>query len=192
MTPSSTPIEHGVVHRDLKPSNILVTQDGQPHIVDFGLAVALTPEAMAATVSLEGDLTGTPAYMSPEQAAGLRDQLDTRTDVYSLGVVFYRLVTGEFPYDVSTSILETLQNIRRCDPIRPSKRVHSLDRDIEAILLKALEKEMDRRYQSVTELKGDLDRRLAGLPILARCDNSLYLLRKILSRHRYTSTVLSR
>ncbi len=181
--------QHGVIHRDLKPSNILVTKDGQPHIVDFGLAMTLAPEAVAPAVSLEGDLTGTPAYMSPEQAAGLRDQLDTRTDVYSLGVIFYRLVTGEFPYDVNSSILATLQNIRQRDPIKPSQRVRHLDRDTEAILLKALAKEPARRYQSVAELKGDIERRLVGLPVLARSDNSLYLLHKILAKHRYTSTV---
>jgi serine/threonine protein kinase len=181
--------QHGVLHRDLKPSNILVTKDGQPHVVDFGLAVALGAEAPAATVSLEGELTGTPAYMSPEQAAGLRDLVDTRTDVYSLGVVFYRLITGSFPYDVSTSVLATLQNIRQRDPVRPSQKVRHLDRDIEAILLKALAKEPERRYQSVAELKGDIDRRLAGLPVLARSDSSLYLLRKFLVKHRYTSTV---
>jgi len=181
--------QNGVIHRDLKPSNILVTKDGQPHVVDFGLAAAIAGESEAGTVSLDGELTGTPAYMSPEQAAGLRERLDTRTDVYSLGVVFYRLVTGSFPYDVKTSMLQTLQNIRESDPIRPSRLVRHLDRDTEAIILRALEKEPDRRYQSVAELKGDIDRRLEGLPVLARSASSLYLLRKIIARHKYTSTV---
>ncbi len=181
--------QNGVIHRDLKPSNILVTKDGQPHIVDFGLAVTVAREDMAGTISVDGDVTGTPAYMSPEQAAGLREHLDTRTDVYSLGVVFYRLVTGVFPYDVSSSMLQTLQNIRERDPIRPSRIVHDLDRDIEAIILKALEKEPEHRYQSVTELKGDIERRRAGMPVLARSDSSLYLLRKIITRHKYTSAV---
>jgi hypothetical protein len=181
--------QNGVLHRDLKPSNILVTPDGQPHVVDFGLARAVAGSNPAGTTSLDGEVTGTPAYMSPEQAAGLRDQLDTRTDVYSLGVVFYRLITGGFPYEVSTSMLQTLRNIQECDPIRPSKIVPRLDRDIEAILLTALAKEPERRYQSVAELRGDLERYLAGKPILARCDSSLYLLRKMIVRHRYTSTV---
>jgi len=127
--------------------------------------------------------------MSPEQAAGQRERVDTRTDVYSLGVVFYRLVTGSFPYDVNTSMLQTLQNIRDRDPIRPSKLVHHLDRDTEAIILKALEKEPDRRYQSVAELKADIERRLTGMPVLARSDSSFYLLRKLMAKHRYTSTV---
>jgi serine/threonine protein kinase len=181
--------QNGVIHRDLKPSNILVTQDGQPHIVDFGLAVATVREHGADTVSLEGEVTGTPAYMSPEQVAGQRERVDTRTDVYTLGVVFYRLVTGSFPYDVSTSMLQTLQNIRARDPIRPSKLARRLDRDSEAIILKTLEKDPARRYQSVAELKGDIERRLADMPVLARSDSSLYLLRKIVAKHRYATTV---
>jgi serine/threonine protein kinase len=181
--------QNGVIHRDLKPSNILVTRDGQPHIVDFGLAAAVPREDPAGTVSLEGEVTGTPAYMSPEQAAGRRERVDTRTDVYSLGIVFYKLVTGSFPYDVNSSMLQTLQNIRERDPVRPSRLVHHLDRDAEAIILKALEKEPARRYQSVAELKADIDRRREGMPVCARSASSLYLLRKIIARHRYTSTV---
>ncbi len=181
--------QNGVIHRDLKPSNILVTKDGQPHVVDFGLAVAVAGGESAGITSIEGEVTGTPAYMSPEQAAGLHEQLDTRTDVYSLGVIFYRLITGSFPYDVSTSMLQTLQNIRERDPVRPSRIVRHLDRDIEAIILKALDKEPDRRYQSVAELKGDIERRRAGLPILARSDSSLYVLRKVVAKHRYASAV---
>jgi hypothetical protein len=181
--------QSGVIHRDLKPSNILVTSDGRPHVVDFGLAAAIAREDEAGTVSLDGEVTGTPAYMSPEQAAGRRERVDTRTDVYSLGIIFYKLITGGFPYDVNTSMLQTLQNIRECDPIRPSQLVRHLDPDVEAIILKALDKEPDRRYQSVAELKGDIERRLEGLPVCARSASSLYLLRKIIVRHRYTSMV---
>jgi serine/threonine protein kinase len=181
--------QNGVIHRDLKPSNILVTKDGRPHVVDFGLAAAIAREDGADTLSLDGEVTGTPAYMSPEQAAGQRERVDTRSDVYSLGVVFYRLVTGSFPYDVNSSVLQTLQNIRERDPVRPSKIVRRLDRDVEAVILKALDKEPDRRYQSVAELKADIERRLKGMPVLARSASSLYLLRKIIARHKYTSTV---
>ncbi len=181
--------QNGVIHRDLKPSNILVTQDGQPHIVDFGLAVTITREDTTGTTSVDGEVTGTPAYMSPEQAAGLREHLDTRTDVYSLGVVFYRLVTGSFPYDVSTSVLQTLQNIREHEPIRPSRIARHLDRDTEAIILKALEKEPDQRYQSVAEFKTNIERRLAGLPVFIRSASWLYVLRKTITRHKRTCTV---
>lgn len=86
--------QNGVIHRDIKPSNILVTKDGQPHVVDFGLAMAVAGGDTAGTMSIEGEVTGTPAYVSPEQATGLHEQLDTRTDVYSPGIVFYKLVTG--------------------------------------------------------------------------------------------------
>jgi len=182
--------QNGVIHRDLKPSNILVSEDGQPHVVDFGLAIPWGEENTFRTVSTDGEVTGTPAYMSPEQAAGHHEQLDTRTDVYSLGVVLYELLTGVFPYDVDTSMAETLRNIQDTDPIRPSKLVRSLDRDIDTMVLKALAKEPDRRYQSVTELRHDIESWLADLPILARSASSLYLLRKVIARHRYTSTVV--
>ena len=165
--------QNGVIHRDLKPSNILVTEDGQPHVVDFGLAIPWGEENTFRTVSTDGEITGTPAYMSPEQAAGQHEQMDTRTDVYSLGVVLYELLTGGFPYDVDTSMAETLQNIQETDPIRPSKLVRPLDRDIDTMVLKALAKEPDRRYQSVTELRHDIEAWLAGQPILARSDSSL-------------------
>ncbi len=181
--------QNGVIHRDLKPSNILVTEDGQPHVVDFGLAITIGADNTFSTLSTDGEVTGTPAYMSPEQAAGHHEQLDTRTDVYALGVVLYELLTGAFPYDVETSMAETLRSIQERDPLRPSRIVRSLDRDIDTIVLKALAKEPDRRYQSVAELRHDIESWLTGLPILARSDSSLYLLRKVIARHRYTSTV---
>ncbi len=183
--------QNRVIHRDIKPSNILITDDGQPHVVDFGLAMSLAAADPLASVSVDGEVTGTPAYMSPEQAAGHHEQLDTRTDVYSLGVVLYRLLTGGFPYDVRTSMLQTLRNIRETEPIRPSTIMRTLDRDLEAIVLKALIKEPARRYQSVPELKHDMQSWLAGLPVLAQANSSLYLLRKLMGRHRYTSTVVA-
>ena len=183
--------QHGVIHRDIKPSNIIVTKDDQPHVVDFGLATSITQSDTFKTVSFEGEVTGTPAYMSPEQAAGHRDELDTRTDVYSIGVVFYRVLTGNFPYDVASSMLQTLRNIQETEPNRPSKLLRHLDSDIEAIVLKALAKEPSHRYQSVAELQHDIERWLEGLPILAKSDSSLYLLRKVLTKHRYTTTVVA-
>lgn len=181
--------QNGVIHRDIKPSNIIVTEDGQPHVVDFGLATSILEGDVFKTVSIEGELTGTPAYMSPEQATGHHDQLDTRTDVYSIGVVLYRLLTGSFPYDVKSSVLQALKNIQETEPAKPSKIVLHLDSDVEAILLKTLAKEPGHRYQSVAELQHDIECWLKGLPIVARSDSSLYLLRKVLAKHRYTSTV---
>lgn len=183
--------QHGVIHRDIKLSNILITKDSLPHLVDFGLAVNIVETDLSKSVSLTGEVTGTPAYMSPEQAAGQHDRIDIRTDVYSIGVVFYRVLTGRFPYDVQTSMLNTLRNIQEAEPIRPSKIVHHLDSDIEAIVLMGLAKDPDRRYQSVAEMQHDIDRWLHGLPILARCDSSLYMLRKMIQKHRYAATVLA-
>ncbi|MBN1360519.1 MAG: protein kinase [Sedimentisphaerales bacterium] len=177
--------QNGVIHRDLKPSNILVTRDGQPRVVDFGLARAVLDESTFKTLSLDGEVTGTPAYMSPEQAAGQRGHLDTRTDIYSLGVVLYQLLTGHFPYDVETSMLETLQNIRESEPVKPSAYVRRLDWDVQAIVLKALAKEPDERYQSAAEMVGDIRSWLAGEPVRARSRSSADLLRLILSKSRY-------
>ncbi|MHC4741588.1 MAG: serine/threonine protein kinase [Planctomycetota bacterium] len=183
--------QNGVIHRDIKPSNIMVTEDGRPHVLDFGLAMNILEADASGTVSVAGEVTGTPAYMSPEQATGKRDRIDTRTDVYSIGVVFYRVLTGSFPYDVKTSMLETLRNIQENEPIKPSKVLGSIDSDIEAIVLKALAKEPEQRYQSAAEMQSDIERWLNGLPILAKADNSLYLLRKMINKHRYAASILA-
>ena len=177
--------QNGVIHRDIKPSNILVSWDGRPRVLDFGLARALLGESTYKSISMDGEVTGTPAYMSPEQAAGLHERLDTRTDVYSLGVVLYQMLTGHFPYDVDTSTLETLQNIRESEPIDPAKFVRKLDRDIQAIVLKALAKDPDERYQSAAEMVGDIKRWLEGEPVQARAYQSSRLWQKVWSKRRY-------
>ncbi len=177
--------QNGVIHRDLKPSNILVTDDGRPRVVDFGLARTILDENTFRTLSIDGDITGTPAYMSPEQAAGGGSQLDARTDVYSLGVILYQLLTGDFPYDVNTSMLQTLQNIQESDPIRPSKFVRHLDRSLQAMTLTALAKEPDQRYQSAAELSTDMRHWLAGRPIQARHGSSIDVLRWLSAKRRY-------
>ena len=186
--------QHGVMHRDLKPGNILVDADGEPHILDFGLAkLTDTSEQVAqetVMTSIPGKIIGTLAFMSPEQASGQPSAIDVRTDVYSLGMILYRVLTDNFPYDVNGSMLTILRNIQEIEPIRPSKLVRRFNTEVEAILLKALAKEPSYRYQSSAELQHDVEYWLKGLPIAARSDSSIYLLRKLLNRHRYTSTVV--
>jgi serine/threonine protein kinase len=182
--------QRGVIHRDLKPSNIVVSSDGEPHILDFGLAKALMEEDKAVIVSVDGDVTGTPAYMSPEQAGGHPDAIDTRSDVYSIGVVLFNLLTGKWPYDLSGSRYEVLRNIQEQEPIRPSKIVPHFDTDIEAILLKSLAKKPAERYQSVAEMAHDIRCWLEGLPIVARSVDILYLLKKYVARNRPAAVIV--
>lgn len=170
--------ERGVIHRDLKPSNILVDAAGAPHIVDFGLAKsALGGDS---TVSLDGDVLGTPAYMSPEQAEGKTDTLDTRSDVYSLGVILYHLLTGQFPHDPRGSYLEVLQRIAHEEIVHPKE----LDRELQAILLKALSRERSGRYASAGELGRDIDNYLKGELVSARRPTLFYFMGKAVRRRK--------
>jgi serine/threonine protein kinase len=182
--------QSGIIHRDLKPSNILVSKDGQPHIVDFGLAKAIR-EAGGPILSIEGEVKGTPAYMSPEQVMGQSDQIDVRSDLYAFGVILYELLLGQPPYPIDRSSLEELyRHIRLTEPQRPRKLNRNFDSDLETIVLKTLEKEPLRRYQSASELAYDIESWLDGRPIVARSASTIYLLRKMISRHRYTSAVV--
>jgi serine/threonine protein kinase len=187
--------QRGVMHRDLKPGNILVDEDGQPHILDFGLAKLtddseqMSPEATM--TSIPGRVIGTLAFMSPEQASAQPDSIDVRTDVYSIGVILYKTLTGDFPYDVTGMMLAILRTIQETEPIRPSKIVPRFHSEIEAILLKALSKDPSYRYQSAAHLAQDIDCWLKGLPVSARSDSSLYLLRKIITKHYYASSVVA-
>lgn len=179
---------HGVIHRDLKPGNILVDRAGEPYVLDFGLSKAPggapVDEDGATLVSIPGRVFGTLSYLSPEQAAGALDDIDQRTDVHALGVLLYELLTGANPFAAPADPAEGLRRIREDVPRRPSSVSPHVGRDLEAIILKALEKERAHRYGSVAELRADVERHLRGEPVAARPPSRLYRLHRRARRHR--------
>jgi tetratricopeptide (TPR) repeat protein len=176
--------QNGVIHRDLKPSNIVVTDEGVPFIVDFGLAKNLLEGAPDMTVSIDGEAAGTPAYMSPEQAAGHIDKLDTRTDVYSLGVILFTLLTGESPHDLSGSRYQVMRRIAEEQVRRPRKICPKIDKELEWLLLKALDNEPDRRYATAGELARDIDNYLRSASLIAGPESTIYHIKKLVRRRR--------
>ncbi|MGE0481103.1 MAG: serine/threonine-protein kinase, partial [Phycisphaerae bacterium] len=179
----------GIIHRDLKPSNIRVDPSGDPHVLDFGLAKPIdAPRDSAMTQT--GQFVGSLPWAAPEQIEGEPARLDIRTDVYSLGVILYQLLTGALPYDVGSNLRSALDNILHHQPAAPSaqrsarRRGSAIDEELDTIVLKCLSKDRERRYQSAGELARDLRRYRAGEPIDAKRDSALYVLRTTLRRYR--------
>jgi hypothetical protein len=205
----------GIIHRDLKPTNILVTTaDGvpTPKVIDFGIAKAIGGKLADQTIFVASDqLMGTPAYMSPEQAELSGRDVDTRSDIYSLGALLYELMTGATPFngkELMSSGVDTMRlTLRETEPPRPSARlaalpaaerqsaaehrrtdpaklVSQLTEDLDWIVLKALEKDRDRRYQTANGLAADVERYLANEPVMARPPSQFYRLKKLVRRNK--------
>jgi serine/threonine-protein kinase len=176
--------KRGVLHRDLKPSNILIDADGRPYVTDFGLAKRIVSEdavdesKRAASITLSGDIVGTPGYMAPEQAAAARGEVTTATDVYSLGAMLYACLTGRPPFQ-SASPVDTLMMVLEQEPPSPRVLNPAADADLELIALKALQKPPDLRYASADALADDLQAFLDHEPISARSSHFTQVLSRL-------------
>ncbi|MBK9120187.1 MAG: protein kinase [Phycisphaerales bacterium] len=178
--------QRGIIHRDLKPSNVRVDADGEPHVLDFGLAKVAgeAPPDASGLRSRTGEFMGSLPWASPEAIAGDPQLADVRSDVYSLGVLLFQLLTGRFPYPIMGPLRTVLDHIQQTPPHRPSTFRRDLNDELDTIVLKCLAKEPERRYQTAGELGRDIRHYLAGEPIDAKRDSLLYTLRKNLRRYR--------
>jgi len=213
--------QKGIIHRDIKPSNILVSMENDrsiPKIIDFGVAKAIAQPLTERTLATEdSQLLGTPEYMSPEQADAANEDIDTRSDIYSLGVLLYVLLTGVLPFESDTlregGIEHIRQIIRETDPKTPSTRLNKLGeealsiaqnrrmeiqtltrhlkKELEWIPLKAMRKERSERYRSASELSDDIDNYLKGIPLIAGPPSTIYRTRKFVRRHKALVTGVS-
>ncbi|MBN2562557.1 MAG: protein kinase [Phycisphaerae bacterium] len=186
--------QHGVIHRDLKPGNILIDADAEPHILDFGVAKAAGSHVRnGRPVTVTNELIGTLAYFSPEQAKGDPSLIDIRTDVYSLGLILYGMLTGKAPYPVDGDVGDVLKHIAETEPRKPSAVRRQINGELDTVVLKALAKEKERRYQSADALAQDVEHILKGEPIEAKRDPGYVVLtncRAIARKHAVASSIV--
>lgn len=176
--------QQAIIHRDLKPANVLVDGQGEPKVLDFGIARIIDAEARTWSTSA-GLLLGTPGYMSPEQAGGRPDEIDVRTDVWACGVLLYEMLTGRLPIEVANlPLVDVIQRIATADPTPIAARNPALTGDLGIVVMKALARDKLQRYASAQALADDLRRVLSDEPITARQPSTIYRMRKFARRHR--------